>query len=140
MSEFTSQDAIEFAEKEKWRDMTYEQRAKFQMSHGLSCMPFDKFHEAVEKTLDRPVYTHEFGLNWEGLKSELFDGKEPPSMEELIDMLPPDKTMVVVTYDVGDVVSRDEALEKATEIGEQAEQERSEVAEEEAKRGIQYDD
>ena len=31
---------------------------------------FDKFHEALEFLLGRPVWTHEMGFNYEKLKSE----------------------------------------------------------------------
>ena len=119
MTEFTAQDAIEFAEREGWKDMSYEQRAKFQMSHGLSCMPFDVFHEAVEKTLGRPVYTHEFGLNMDGLKAELFDGADPPTLEEIIAMTPEKKTIVVAMNEdgtIGKALPREEALKIARDM------------------------
>ena len=143
MSEFTSEDAIEFAEREGWKDMTFEQRAKFQMSHGLYCMPFSVFHEAVEKTLGRPVYTHEFALNWHGIKSELFDGAEPPSMTEILEMLPEDKTTVVVAGEnntIRGVLTREEALKISREVGERAEQERIDIPDEEVRRGLEYND
>ena len=31
---------------------------------------FGKFHEGLEKLVGRPVFTHEMGLNYEGLKEE----------------------------------------------------------------------
>jgi hypothetical protein len=34
-------------------------------------MPFDVFHEAVEKTIGRPVFTHEFGVNANGIRAEI---------------------------------------------------------------------
>ena len=33
-------------------------------------VPFSKFHEGIEALLGRPVWTHEFGVNYEGLKNE----------------------------------------------------------------------
>ncbi len=33
-------------------------------------VPFNIFHEGIEKLLGRDVYTHEFGMNTEGLKRE----------------------------------------------------------------------
>lgn len=41
-----------------------------QLLNPILLVPFDKFHESVEFLLGRPVWTHEFGLNWEGLKAE----------------------------------------------------------------------
>lgn len=51
----TKEQVIKLAESEFWKDVTYEQIAKFQLFEDLLCMPFDVFHEAVEKTLGRPV-------------------------------------------------------------------------------------
>ena len=62
----------------------------------LLCMPFDVFHQAVEKTLGRPVYTHEFGLNYEGIKAELLDGADPPSLEDILNLIPEEKRVVVL--------------------------------------------
>lgn len=42
----------------------------YQLTNPILLVPFDKFHESVEFLLGRPVWTHEFGLNWEGLKAE----------------------------------------------------------------------
>ena len=91
----TEEQAIEFGKNEAWKDMTHTERAKFQMTVRLLCMPFAVFHEAMEKTLDRPVYIHEFGLNWHGLIAELFEGGEPPTMQEIVDMIPADKRVIV---------------------------------------------
>ncbi len=44
--------------------------AKYQLFERILMVKFDKFHEGVEKLLGRPVYTHEFGLNYDGLKEE----------------------------------------------------------------------
>lgn len=42
----------------------------YQLMNPILLVPFDKFHEALEFLLDRPVWTHEMGLNYEGLKAE----------------------------------------------------------------------
>ena len=60
------------------------------------CMPFSVFHEAVEKTIGRSVFTHEFGLNLDGLKNEIFYGSEPPTLEEIINLIP-EKFRILVT-------------------------------------------
>ena len=54
------------------------------------------FHEAVEKALGRPVYTHEFGTNWEGLRAELAGEKEAPTLEEILGQLSGNKIVAVV--------------------------------------------
>lgn len=42
----------------------------YQLMDPILLVPFDKFHESIEFLLGRPVWTHELGLNWEGLKAE----------------------------------------------------------------------
>lgn len=42
----------------------------YQLMNPVLLVSFDKFHEALEFLLGRPVWTHEMGLNYEGLKAE----------------------------------------------------------------------
>lgn len=67
----------------------------FQLFEPLLCMPFDIFHEAVEKTLNRSVFTHEFGLNWKGLQKEILGEKDPPTFTEIIDLIPEEKRIII---------------------------------------------
>ena len=51
----------------------------YQLMNPILLVPFDKFHEALEFLLGRPVWTHEMGLNYEGLKAEaerVFNGTQ----------------------------------------------------------------
>jgi len=82
----TQKEAIKLYESKFWETMTLKDRAMFQLFEPL-LMPFDIFHEAVEKTLGRPVYTHEFGLNVDGLKKELLGESPSPSMNDIIQLL-----------------------------------------------------
>lgn len=95
MKQFTKEQAIEFCESKGWEKLDFGQRARFQMKQQLMCMPFDKFHEAVEKTLGRPVWTHEFGLNKAGIEAELDGTGIAPTMQEIIEMIPAEKRIVV---------------------------------------------
>ena len=92
----TEAEAIALFDGGFWKHMTYEQRAKFQLWEDRLCMPFDVFHEAVGKTLGRPVWTHEFGLNVAGLKAELLGDESAPSMEDIINLIPEEKRVVLV--------------------------------------------
>lgn len=92
----TKEQAIKLAESEFWKEMTHEQIAKFQICEKLLCMPFGVFQEAVSKHLGRDVYTHEFGLNYEGLKSEIFGESAAPSMDEIMSLIPEDKRLILV--------------------------------------------
>jgi hypothetical protein len=95
MEQLTHEQAIELYKNEFWKSMSFRERAEFQMSERKLCMPFDIFHEALEKTLGRSVYTQEFALNFQGLKDELFSGKKPPTLEEIIKLIPSDKLIVI---------------------------------------------
>ncbi len=87
--------ALGLAESEVWKNWTDKERVEFQLYQNLLCMPFDTFHKSVEKTLDRPVFTHEFAFP-DHLKQE-FEGKcGKPSFENIIDLLPKDKEVVVI--------------------------------------------
>ena len=57
----TKEEAITFYESGKWKGMTYEEKAKFQLKEEKLCMPFEVFHEAVEKATGHAVWTHMFG-------------------------------------------------------------------------------
>lgn len=93
--QLTAEEAVAFGKSKQWESMTLRERAEFQFGQKLLCMPFAVFHEAVEKTLGRPVYTHEFGLNNEGLIAEMQGKRFPPDMDTILGMLPKDKTIVV---------------------------------------------
>jgi hypothetical protein len=93
----TREEAISLSESKFWEGMTLRERAVFQINEPLLCMPFEVFHEAVEKTIGRPVFTHEFGLNYEGIKNEIMNGAPPPTMEEIINMIPEEKRAIVIT-------------------------------------------
>ena len=96
MKELTEKQAIKLYKSEFWKKLSYRQRAEFQFKARRLCMPFDVFHEAVQKTLKRPVYSHEFGLNYEGLLKELHGEKEPPTFEEIINMIPKEKRLIIL--------------------------------------------
>lgn len=91
----TKEKAIGLFDSKFWEEMTQRQIAEFQISEERLCMPFDVFQKAVENTLGRPVWTHEFGLNLQGLKDELFKGKSAPTIEEIINLIPEDKRRIV---------------------------------------------
>lgn len=95
MSGLSEESAIKLGESGFWKDMTYRERAGFQMFEERLCMPFAVFHEAVEKSLGRPVFTHEFGLNWGGLQDELLGEADPPSLQDILALIPEEKRIVV---------------------------------------------
>lgn len=84
----TKEQAITLWESKFWETMSYREKATFQLFEPLLCMPFGIFHEAIEKTLGRPVFTHEFALNLNGLKDELLGNRTAPTLEEIINLIP----------------------------------------------------
>ncbi len=91
----TKEQAIALFESKFWEPMSYVERATFQLFERKLCMPFGVFHEAVEKALGRPVYTHEFGLNLDGLKKELMGENPAPTIEQIINIIPVDKQLII---------------------------------------------
>ena len=95
--QFSEQEAIEFGKSGAWKEMTHRQRTALQLFQRLMCMPFNAFHESIEAALGRPVYTHEMGSSGMiGLKQELLGLKRAPSIEEIIDLIPEDKRIILI--------------------------------------------
>lgn len=87
--------AIELAETHWWERCDHREIAEFQLFTKELCCPFGVFHEAVEKSLGRPVWTHEFGLNYDGIVQEFLGEREPPTFEEILGLIPEEKRLVV---------------------------------------------
>jgi len=94
MKQFTEKQAIAFYENKLYEPLSYKERAKLQLFQQKLCMPFDVFHEAIEKALGRSVYTHEFAFIDE-LRKEFLGEKEPPTLEEILSLLPNGKLIVL---------------------------------------------
>lgn len=94
--------AIELAESKWWEGCDHRKIATFQMLTEELCMPFGLFHEAVEKALGRPVFTHEFGLDYDGLVSELLGERNPPTLDEVLGLIPKDKMVVLLAANPSD--------------------------------------
>ena len=94
MKQLTKEQAIAFGKNKCYEEMNYRQRAEFQIEQQFLCMPFDVFHVAIEKTLCRPVFTHEFAFI-DSIKKELYGEKEPPTFEEICALIPKEKLIVI---------------------------------------------
>ena len=93
----TEEQAKKLYESRFWESMTAPERAAFQIYQDRLCMPFSVFHQAIEETLDRHVYTHEFCFNRNRLKRELKGGSPAPTMEEIINLIPEEKRLIIFT-------------------------------------------
>ncbi|HET9893260.1 MAG TPA: hypothetical protein VFQ42_22470 [Mycobacterium sp.] len=85
--EITAEQAIALANAGWWRNREPREVALFQMHVKRLCMPFDVFHAALESALGRPVWTHELGLDWDGLLAELRGDRPAPSFEDILGLL-----------------------------------------------------
>lgn len=88
--------AIAMAETEWWVGKPDAEVAKIGLGITELCLPFDVLHRAVEETIGRPVWTHEFGMNPEGIWLEVIGEKDPPTFEEIMNLIPAEKRILVV--------------------------------------------
>ena len=94
MRQVTKKEAIAIAGSKLYVDWSYDEKVKFQLFQKRLAMPFGVFHEAIEKVLKRPVYTHEFA-NTERLQNEYLGELPAPTFDEIISMIPEEKLFLV---------------------------------------------
>lgn len=88
MKQFTKKQAIAIFKSGDWKDWTEEEIVKTQLFQDRLCVPFDVFHKAIESVFDRSVWTHEFGLNRQGLIAEYLELFPSPTFQDILDLLP----------------------------------------------------
>jgi len=87
--------AIALANSNWWEGRSAREIAKFQLFTEELSMPFDIFHQKLEEALGRPVWTHELGLNFDGIALEFLGEKDAPTMDEIIELIPAEKRILV---------------------------------------------
>ena len=96
MKQFTKEQAITFNNEGIWKEWTDEQIVRLQLFQKLLCMDFSRFHEAMEKVLGRSIWTHEFGTTGhKGLVEEYLGTKKAPTMDEIINLIPEEKRIII---------------------------------------------
>ena len=95
MKQLTKKQAIELFKNTEWKKWPDKTLVGFQLFQKKLCVPFDVFHTAIERVLERPVYTHEFGLNWDGLVAEFLGQAPKPSLDEIINLIPKEKRLII---------------------------------------------
>jgi len=93
----TRDEALAKAATKWWEAATDREIVQFQLPEPLLCMPFSRFHEAVEKILGRPVFTHEFAIH--GALLGEFEGHREPldPLDSLRQLVPNEKIIVLGT-------------------------------------------
>ncbi len=76
--------------------MTKKEKVLDQLKEEVLKVPFSQFHADLEEVLGRPVWTHEIGLNYQGIIDELEGRVEAPTLSEIVSLIPADKRVVVV--------------------------------------------
>lgn len=84
--------AIELSKTEWWKDKSARDIARIGLGITELCLPFEVLHKAVEEALGRPVFSHEFASD--ALILELYDEKDPPTLQEIFDLIPPSKLII----------------------------------------------
>lgn len=94
MKQITKEEAIKIFESKLWEDWSDQQIVEFQLFQKRLCMPFDVFHSAIERVLNRPVFNTEFA-HAELLQKEFLGEKEPPTLEEIFAAIPEKKRILI---------------------------------------------
>jgi len=94
----TKEQAIKMGKSKWWLGLNSDVITAFQLFEEKLCMNFSDFHKAIEESLGRPVYTHEFGLNLKGLQEEFLGKRPKATLEEILDLIPPEKKIFIANY------------------------------------------
>jgi len=94
MKQMTKEQAIRFYESRAWDGMTNQQIVELQLFQDRLCIPFFVFHEATERVLCRPVYTHEFA-DKQALIDEYLGNRPAPTFDEIIAAIPEEKRALI---------------------------------------------
>ena len=95
VQQLTEEQAKRFYESKVWESWTDRQVVEFQLFQKKLAIPFPRFHEAMGKVLKRPVYTTEFAFA-DLLRQEFLGDKEPPTLQEIMELIPKDKRVIIV--------------------------------------------
>ena len=94
MRQLTKEQAIKFYNSKEYENWTPNRIVDLQLFQDRLCIPFPVFHEAIEKVLKRPVFTHEFAFR-DRLVKEYRGDKPAPTLEEIINLIPKEKRVVI---------------------------------------------
>ena len=89
--------AIELAESGWWEGKSPREICDVQLFTQELCCPFEVFHQALGKAMQRPVFSHEIGCqNWDRLVSEYLGERSAPTLEEILNLFPPHVQVIAV--------------------------------------------
>jgi len=94
-TKLTQDQALRMYQSNWWAGMPAREIVMFQLHEDRLCLPLSVYHDALNAALKREVYTHELAYNREGLKRELLGDERLPTMQEILEMIPADKRVVI---------------------------------------------
>lgn len=94
MRQLSKQEAIQLGQSEWWKDTNQLSIATFQVTQDALCCPIKVYKSALNAVLNRVVFTSELSKP-ELLINEMNKDKKPPTFEEIISMLPANKTAFI---------------------------------------------
>jgi len=98
MKQLTETEAIEIFNSNIWQEWTDEEIVAFQLYQDKLCLPFTRFHKAVETVLGRSVWTHEFAFASKpnGLQDQYESNCGKPSMQDIMALFPKNKPIILI--------------------------------------------
>lgn len=93
--QLTKDQALKFYDSKVWETWTDKQIVEFQLFQDKLCVPFSRFHKAMEKVLDRLVFTREFAFP-DLLKREFLGKKSAPTVQEIMELISKDKRIFIL--------------------------------------------
>lgn len=94
----TKEAAIAIHDSRDWEMLSLHELAVLQLHQKKLCIPFDKFHEAIEFALARPVFTHEFAYS-DRLKAELGGLTPSQGLQDILSLIPAEKRLLIEMKD-----------------------------------------
>lgn len=90
MKQFSEEEARAISGSRVWTEWTDVQILQLQLFQNHLCVPFSKYHSALERCLGRPVYTHTIEFNKQKLVKEFLSIANTLPSEELMKLIPKD--------------------------------------------------
>jgi len=88
--------AWRLAKTEWWKESTPREIVEFQLRTQELCVPIPDLLDALQKTFGRPVLLHELSSsNSTALLDEFYGDKEAPVWQEIINLLPEERRIIV---------------------------------------------
>jgi hypothetical protein len=97
ITQLTEEQAIAFYHSNKWQTWDAKTRAIFQLQQEELCMPFKVFRESAEEALGRKIIPYELLSTSGSLLLELQGLAGPPSLEQVLALVPPHHKVVDLT-------------------------------------------